>query len=278
MIRILALLFAGVLLLLSQCGKKERLYTEKQVVKELEETYGEAFAILRREELHETHLDGRYVREGVIYTMAPVENTDLTFETWDLVGVSTGSPVPEIVRDEYHVFWVYYVDEVLAGELEALCGAEGIQRVEEDSWLDLELSEEGWEEQLEALADFLETCNGRHPYDCALPMRRLLCLRVGPEGGNRWSGWIYDVDAEAYGLERERFLQNLGKDPDEEPPPPVPEALPPMEVHYGDQIILDGDEVIVVNRAEEPEEKTVPFDGRVEGEERFRGSAALDPG
>ena len=155
MIRILALLFAGALLLLSQCGKKERLYTEKQVVKELEETYGEAFAILRREELHETHLDGRYVREGVLYTMAPVENTDLTFETWDLVGVSTGSPVPEIVRDEYHVFWVYYVDEVLAGELEALCGAEGIQRVEEDSWLDLELSEEGWEEQLEALADFL---------------------------------------------------------------------------------------------------------------------------
>ena len=150
--------------------------------------------------------------------------------------------------------------------------------MEEDSWLDLELSEEGWEEQLEALADFLETCNGRRPYDCALPMRRLLRLRVGPEGGNRWSGWIYDVDAEAYGLERERFLQNLGKDPDEEPPPPVPEALPPMEVHYGDQIILDGDEVIVVNRAEEPEEKTVPFDGRVEGEERFRGSAALDPG
>ena len=47
MIRILALLFAGALLLLSQCGKKERLYTEKQVVKELEETYGEAFAILQ---------------------------------------------------------------------------------------------------------------------------------------------------------------------------------------------------------------------------------------
>lgn len=278
MIRILALLFAGLLLLLSQCGKKERLYTEKQVMKELEETYGEAFAILRREELRETHLDSRYVREGVIYTLAPVENTDLTFEAWDLVGVSTGSPIPEIVRDEYHVFWVYYVDEVLAGELEALCGAEGIRRAEEDSWLDLELSEEGWEDQLEALADFLETCNGRHPYDCSLPMRSLLCLRVGPEGGNRWSGWIYDVDAEAYGLERERFLQNLGKDPDGELPPPVPEDLPPMEVHYGDRIILDGDEVIVVNRAEEPEEKTVPFDGRVEEEERFRGSAALESG
>ena len=167
---------------------------------------------------------------------------------------------------------------LLAGELEALCGAEGIRRAEEDSWLDLELSEGGWEDQLEALADFLETCNGRHPYDCSLPMRRLLCLRVGPEGGNRWSGWIYDVDAEAYGLERERFLQNLGKDPDEEPPPPVPEDLPPMEVHYGDRIILDGDEVIVVNRAEEPEEKSVPFDGRVEEEERFRGSAALESG
>ena len=70
MTRILALLLAGLLLLLSGCGgKKERLYTEKQVLDQLEEAYGEEFAILRREELSETSIGDRYVRQGVAYTI-----------------------------------------------------------------------------------------------------------------------------------------------------------------------------------------------------------------
>lgn len=275
MIRILALLLAGILLLLSQCGgKKEHLYTEKQVLRQLEETYGEEFAILRREELNNESQGSRYVRQGVVYTMAPLEDTDLMFEVQDLVGTALGSPIPELFPDEFHVFAVYYVDMVLNRELEALCREEDIRRLD-DTWYRLELSEEGWEEQAEALADFFESCNGRHPYDCGAPMNSWLTLTVGSEDGNRWGGGFYDRDEGRYRLELEEVIQELGREAE-----PVPEQVqkpegPPMEYHYGDQIILDGDEVIVVNRAQEPEEKTVPFEGTIEDEERYRGTAVL---
>lgn len=49
-----------------------------------------------------------------------------------------------------------------------------------------------------------------------------------------------------------------------------------MEVHYGDKVIIDGDEVIVVNNYEEPEEKTVPFEGTVEGDGWSLGTAKLE--
>lgn len=272
MIRILALLLVGVLLLLSQCGKKEHLYTERQVLHQLEETYGEEFAVLKVEELEDTHMDNRHVRQGRIYTVAPMEDTDLMFEVQDLVGTETGSPVPQIIHDEYHVFWVYYIDTVLAGELEALCEEEGIRQLDDD-WYRMELSEEDWEEQAEALADFFVSCTDRHPYDCGRPMSSWITLRVGGEDGNRWGGGFYYSDDGRYGLELEDILEKLGEDP--ETPETAPE-FPELEVHYGDQIILDGDEVIVVNRYEEPEEKTVPFEGAIEGEGWSLGTVGLE--
>ena len=263
------------LLMLSGCGgKRERLYTEQQVLNRLEETYGEEFAILRREERNNESQGNRYVRQGVVYTVAPLEDTDLTFEVQDLVGTALGSPVPELFSDEFHAFFVYYVDTVLDRELEALCREEDIRRLD-NTWYRLELSEEGWGEQAEALAGFFESCNERHPCDCDAPMNSWLSLRVGGEDGNRWGGGFYDRDEGRYGLELEEVLRELGREAE-----PVPEQArepeaPPMEVHYGDQIILDGGEVVVVNRVQEPEEKSVPFEGTIEEEERYQGTAEL---
>ena len=207
------------------------------------------------------------------YTIAPLADPELRFEVKDLVGAVIGSPAPQLIRDEYHVFWVYYVDTALAGEMEALCREEGIRRLD-DEWYRLGLSEEGWEEQAEALADFFEDCNDRRPYNCGGPMSSWLTLEVGSEEGNRWGGGFYDRDGGTYGLDLEGILEELGRDPEAEPAPDW--ELPPMEVHYGDKVIIDGDEVIVVNNYEEPEEKTVPFEGTVEGDGWSLGTAKLE--
>lgn len=162
-----ALAIAAVLVGLINWEENERLYTQRELLSLLAETYGEEFIIVDCREVRREYVGGTYAHRGNVYTLSPAEDPELTFEAWDFIRVTEfnlGGPAAR----RYHSLGVFYVDAALARDMERLCRELGIENLGGNG-TNLKLSAERWEEQLEALDDFFEGCNDRSPYKQAGP-------------------------------------------------------------------------------------------------------------
>lgn len=155
------------LLMLSGCGGSAGLYSQREILEILEETYGEEFVVVDCREVSREYVGGTYAHRGNVYTISPAEDPELTFEVWDFIRQTEfvlGGPASQ----RYHSLGVFYVDAALAQDMGELCRERGIEDLDGDS-TNLKLSAESWEEQLEALDEFFEGCNDRSPYKQAGP-------------------------------------------------------------------------------------------------------------
>ncbi len=206
------LICALALLLLSGCVPQPApsLYSEREVLAQLQEAYGVEFTLLASEPSGSYNpYTGSYIENGKRYTLAPVDDPSLRFEAVDAIQLSNSGPIPVIFPAKYHYFRDSLVDEYLLRHMLRFFAENG-SGYETDP-LCVCLPAEGWEAQIEGLAERLEQLNGEFPFSTGRPPlnRHGIQFRLDVCPGVYASDYINFYHEEIYGFNAEEAVGKL---------------------------------------------------------------------